>query len=134
MEEDKSNEFQKVENINNSARSTEIMSDKVSESNKSSGCKFPTAYTILVIIEFIFFILTYIIPKGKFDTIEYSDGKFIVKSFNKTDKLYNATKEVLEELGIKIPLANFIDGYIKGAISIPNTFLVCFRGNYKYFN
>lgn len=134
MEEDKSNEFQKVENINSSARSTEIISDKVSESNKSSGCKFPTAYTILVIIEFIFFILTYIIPKGKFDTIEYSDGKFIVKSFNKTDKLYNATKEVLEELGIKIPLANFIDGYIKGAISIPNTYKEIEGENKNFFS
>lgn len=123
MEEDKSNEFQNVENINSSARSTEnVLEDKVSESNKSSGCKFPTAYTILVLIELIFFILTYIIPKGKFDTIEYSDNKFIIKSYNKTDLIRNATEDVLKEYEIKIPLANFIDGYIKGAISIPNTY------------
>lgn len=134
MEEDKSNDFQKVDNINNSARSTENMSDKVPESNKSSGCKFPTAYTILVIIEFIFFILTYIIPKGKFDTIEYSDGKFIVKSYNKTDKIHNATEEVLDEYGIKIPLANFIDGYIKGAISIPNTYQEIQGENNNFFS
>ena len=134
MEEDKSNDFQKVDNINNSARSTENMSDKVQESNKSSGCKFPTAYTILVIIEFIFFILTYIIPKGKFDTIEYSDGKFIVKSYNKTDKIHNATEEVLDEYGIKIPLANFIDGYIKGAISIPNTYQEIQGENKNFFS
>lgn len=134
MEEDKSNDFQKVDNINNSARSTENMSDKVPESNKSSGCKFPTAYTILVIIEFIFFILTYIIPKGKFDTIEYSDGKFIVKSYNKTDKIHNATEEVLDEYGIKIPLANFIDGYIKGAISIPNTYQEIQGENKNFFS
>jgi len=134
MEEDKSNDFQNVDNINNSARSTENISDKVPESNKSSGCKFPTAYTILVIIEFIFFILTYIIPKGKFDTIEYSDGKFIVKSYNKTDKIHNATEEVLDEYGIKIPLANFIDGYIKGAISIPNTYQEIQGENKNFFS
>lgn len=134
MEEDKSNDFQKVDNINNSARNTENMSDKVPESNKSSGCKFPTAYTILVIIEFIFFILTYIIPKGKFDTIEYSDGKFIVKSYNKTDKIHNATEEVLDEYGIKIPLVNFIDGYIKGAISIPNTYQEIQGENKNFFS
>jgi len=134
MEEDKSNDFQKVENINNSARSTEIKEDNVSESNKSSGCKFPTAYTILVIIELIFFILTYIVPKGKFDTIEYSDNKFIIKSYNKTDEIYNATKEVLEKFGIRIPLANFIDGYIKGAISIPNTYQEIQGENKNFFS
>ena len=134
MEEEKSNDFQNVDNINSSVRSTEIMSDKVPETNKSSGCKFPTAYTILVIIEFIFFILTFIIPKGKFDTIEYSDGKFIVKSYNKTDKIHTATQEVLDEYGIKIPLANFIDGYIKGAISIPNTYQEIEGENKNYFS
>lgn len=134
MEEDKSNDFQKVENINSSARSSGIKTDNVSESNKSSGCKFPTAYTILVIIELIFFILTYIVPKGKFDTIEYSDNKFIIKSYNKTDEIYNATKEVLEKFGIRIPLANFIDGYIKGAISIPNTYQEIQGENKNFFS
>ena len=134
MEKDKSNEFQSFDNINSSARSTENLSEQVSESNKRSGCKFPTAYTILVIIELIFFILTYIIPKGKFDTIEYSDGKFIIKSYNKTDKIYNATKEVLEEYEIKIPLKNFIDGYIKGAISIPNTYQKIEGENKNFFS
>ena len=134
MEKDKSNEFQSFDNINSSARSTENLPEKVSESNKRSGCKFPTAYTILVIIELIFFILTYIIPKGKFDTIEYSDGKFIIKSYNKTDKIYNATEEVLVEYGIKIPLKNFIDGYIKGAISIPNTYQEIEGENKNFFS
>lgn len=86
------------------------------------GCQFPTAYTILIIIEIIVFILTYIIPKGKFDTIEYSSNKFIIKSYNKDDIIVNATESVLEKYKIKIPLDNFVKGYIKNPISIPDTY------------
>lgn len=71
---------------------------------KKKCCKFPSAYTILLIIEIIVFILTYIIPKGKFNTIEYLKGKFIIKFPNETDEILNATEKVLEEKGINIPL------------------------------
>ena len=91
---------------------------------QKKGCKFPTAYTILLIIELIFFILTYIIPTGKYDKLEYSQSrnKFIRKSPNKPDEFLNATQQVLDELGIKIQIDNFLKGYIKNEISIPNTY------------
>jgi len=97
---------------------------KEEEKVKKKNCckKFPTAYTILLVIEIIVFILTYIIPKGKFDTIEYYQNKFLIKSFNKPDEVRNATENVLAEKGINIPLENFIKGYIKKPISIPNTY------------
>lgn len=44
------------------------------------------------------------IPKGKFNTIEYLKGKFIIKFPNETDEILNATEKVLEEKGINIPL------------------------------
>lgn len=50
------------QNINNSARGASSQSseaESVKEQRKFN--KFPTAYTILVIIELLFFILTYII-------------------------------------------------------------------------
>lgn len=34
----------------------------------------------------------------------------------------NETEKVLEEKGINIPLENFVKGYIKKPISIPNTY------------
>ena len=97
---------------------------KEEEKVKKKNCckKFPTSYTILLVIEIIVFILTYIIPKGKFDTIEYYQNKFLIKSFNKPDEVRNATENVLAEKGINIPLENFIKGYIKKPISIPNTY------------
>ena len=75
-----------------------------------------------IILEILIFILTYFIPKGKYDTIEYSSKTFIIKSYKKTDLILNASQSVLEEYKIKIPLENFEKGYIKMPISIPNTY------------
>ena len=128
-DEHKQNENENVEltsqNINNSARGTSNQSSEIeSVKDKKKGCKFPTAYTILVIIELIFFILTYIIPKGKYDKLQYSESthQFIRKSPNKPDEILNATQQVLDELGINIQIDNFLKGYIKNDISIPNTY------------
>ena len=94
------------------------------ENKKSTGCKFPTSYTLLIIIELIVFLLTYIIPKGNFDKIEYSSKKdiFIITSPNGTELTLNATQSVLDELNVKIPLESFQKGYIKKPISIPDTY------------
>ena len=98
------------------------------EDPKKKGCYFPSAYVVLSILELIIFILTYIIPKGKFNTIEY-DSKteiFIVKIYNKTSEPtkveYESSQKTLDDLKIKIELDNFKLGYIKNPVSIPNTY------------
>ena len=98
------------------------------EGPKKKGCYFPSAYVVLSILELIIFILTYIIPKGKFNTIEY-DSKtesFIVKIYNKTSDptlvTYESSQKTLDDLEIKIELDNFKLGYIKNPVSIPNTY------------
>ena len=95
---------------------------KNKEKKKSKGCRFPTSYTVLIVIEVIAFILTYIIQKGKYDTIEYVDDSFLITSYGEDDRTVEATQEVLDEFKIKIPLDNFIKGYIKKPISIPGTY------------
>ena len=54
--------------------SNELIETKEKKTKKCCKCKctFPSAYSVLLIIEILIFILTYIIPKGLFDTIEYS--------------------------------------------------------------
>lgn len=91
---------------------------------KKKSCSFPTAYSILLIIELIVFILTYIIPKGLYDKISYSseEKSFSIKSYNGTITRHNATQEFLDELQVKIPLDSFIKGYLIDPISIPNTY------------
>ena len=88
------------------------------------SCTFPTAYSILLIIELIVFILTYIIPKGLYDKLSYSSEEdvFTVKLYNGTIIRYEATQYTLDDLEVKIPLESFKSGYIMDPISIPNTY------------
>ena len=115
---------EKTDNINQtySSNRTTTNQEQENKKEKKTFCKVPTAYTILLIIEIIVFILLYIIPKGKFDTLEYSLNTFIIASYGKPDVIVNATQEFLDEKGISIPLENFKKGYIKEPISIPNTY------------
>ena len=127
-------EIDKIEKINPASAASKTEDAEENEIKKKKCCKFPTAYTILLIIEIIAFILTYIIPKGKFNTIEYSNGKFIIKSPNEPDQILNATEKVLEEKRINIPLENFVKGYIKKPISIPNTYQRLDDDNASFFD
>ena len=127
MEQDDENEI-KVDNNNielavNNERNTGSKPEEI-EPKKKKKCQFPTAYTILILIECLFFLLTYIIPNGLFQKIEYSSEReiFIITLQNGTKIEKNGTEAVLKELNIKIPLNSFKYGYINTAISIPNTY------------
>ena len=58
-------DFDNVAKINPTNVASKIEKQDEKEIKKKKCCKFPTAYTILLIIEIIVFNLTYIIPKGK---------------------------------------------------------------------
>ncbi|CAA0219177.1 conserved membrane hypothetical protein. Putative C4-dicarboxylate transporter [Tenacibaculum maritimum] len=85
--------------------------------------KFPTPHTILLLIAGFVALLTWCIPSGKFDTLQYQkkDNSFIYTHLNETKEL-PANQETLENLGIKIPLNKFTDGDIGKPISIPKTY------------
>ena len=104
------------------------------KNNKRKYCKkFPTAYVILLGFEIFAYILTFIIQKGKFQTLEYSKEKFIRKYQNGTTTTLPGTQEVLDELKIKIPLQNFIDGLITKAVPIPDTYEEIEGENVSFF-
>ena len=105
------------------ASSVEIENNS-KEEKKKKGCKFPSAYTILLLIETFVFLLTYIIPKGQFYKIEYNSDKdiFTIKIQNGTSIDKKAEQSVLDDYKIKIPLDSFKRGYIKKPISIPGTY------------
>ena len=85
--------------------------------------KFPTAHTILILIALVVTILTWIIPAGKYDSLAYnaSNNTFTKVSVEQSEEL-PATQETLDGLGIKIPVAKFINGDIYKPIGIPNTY------------
>ena len=108
------------------ADSSPIVLSQKKQSKCKNCCSFPSAYTVLIIIEIIIFLLTYIIPKGLFDTIEYSseENKFIIRIHNVNNTIIrvNATKEELDKRNISVPLESFLNGIITRPISIPNTY------------
>ena len=121
-----------IENLGQISISNDLLGNSDSQlgeippKKSKCSCKFPSSYTILIIIEIFIFLLTYIIPKGLFDTIEYSseDKIFIIRKYdtNNTIIKVNATEEELDKRGISVPLDSFLDGIINKPISIPNTY------------
>ena len=121
-----------IENLGKLSISNDILENNNLEAQEDEPkkskchCKFPSSYTILIIIEIFIFLLTYIIPKGLFDTIEYSseDKIFIIRmhDINNTIIRVSATEEELKKRGISVPLDSFLDGIINKPIAIPNTY------------
>ena len=84
------------------------------------------SYIVPLVLEVIIFIITFMIPKGVFDTIEYSSDEksFIIRRYDSENTIIkvNATQEELDIRGIIVPLDSFINGIINEPISIPNTY------------
>ena len=127
MQKDSSIEKLEIENYSN------INQNNNSKENK---CTIPSTHSILLFLGLLIFILTYIIPKGKYDTIEYSSKtkSFIIHSYNEEDKIEKGTESTLLKYNIKISISNFIDESIKGPISIPNTYKRIKYTNYDFFS
>ena len=96
--------------------------DKDKGKDKKKGCHFPMAYTILLFIQIFVFLLSYVIPKGQYNKIEYIKDSFVIHSYGKDDITVNANQSTLDKYKIKISLENFLKGYIKNPIAIPGTY------------
>ena len=85
--------------------------------------KFPTPYTVLVIVMIFAATLTWLLPSGGYDTLWYDKGKdvFVIQSVDKTQEV-PATQEALTSRNISITLDKFKEQKIKNPISIPNTY------------
>lgn len=85
--------------------------------------KFPTPYSVLMLVIILAASLTYFLPSGKYDTIEYNaeQKEFILKSGEEIQNL-PATQQTLTDKGIGIDIKKFEEGKIKKPVSIPNTY------------
>lgn len=70
--------------------------------------KFPTPYTVLVIVMIFAATLTWLLPSGGYDTLWYDKGKdvFVIQSVDKTHEV-PATQEALTSRNISITLDKF---------------------------
>ena len=136
FENDKKGDFDLAIPLNTISEKSSLATQLDEAPKKKKGCYFPTAYTVLLVIELLIFLLTYVVPQGLFYKIEYKSergGYFIIKyqDGNTTEK--KAEQSVLDEFNIKIPLESFEKGYIKKPISIPGTYKRIDEGKINFF-
>ncbi|NBC27234.1 MAG: YfcC family protein [Bacteroidetes bacterium] len=88
-----------------------------------SDMKFPSALTILMMIAAMVAALTWLIPAGNYDSLVYhsDDDSFTVTS-NDGSSTFPASQEMLDNLGINIPLGNFTSGAIYRPVSVPGSY------------
>ncbi len=87
---------------------------------------FPTAHTVLLIIAALVAVLTWIIPSGKYEQLEYqktskTEGIFLHHSQNGTIEL-PAQQATLDQLGLAIQLEKFTSLAIKKPVGIPGSY------------
>ncbi len=87
---------------------------------------FPTAFTVLFIVLVFAAALTYMIPAGGYDRLQYDgDGNvFVINGKDGSTTEVPATQEELDKLGITVPVDNFLSGDIYKPVAIPGTYEV----------
>lgn len=85
---------------------------------------FPTAYTVLFLVAIFAAVLTWILPSGKFDTLEYNKDKnvFIETLASGETSEHPGTQETLDNFHIKAGLDKFKNGDIWKPVGIPDTY------------
>ena len=86
--------------------------------------KFPTPYTVLMLVIILAASLTFLLPSGAYNTLQYNKANdtFVIHTSDSTYAL-PATQEQLKDLGINIQLSKFKEEKIRKPISIPNTYV-----------
>lgn len=86
--------------------------------------KFPTAFTVLFIVLILAAVLTYVIPAGSYDRLQYDseNSQFVRIGSDGEETSLEASQEVLDELNVTVPLENFVRGDIKKPVAIPGSY------------
>ena len=83
--------------------------------------KLLTPHTIIFIVLVIAAIGTWLLPTGKYDTLRYDQGKFIIEGPDTRFEV-TATQNILDSLGINTELSKFENGDIFKPVTIPGTY------------
>ena len=84
---------------------------------------FPTAHSILLIVAVFVAILTWLIPSGKYEQLEYNAEKDVFIQHSKDLQTeHPATKQTLDSFKISLSLESFTSGAIWKPVGIPNTY------------
>lgn len=83
--------------------------------------KLYSPITILMIVIIIAAIATWLVPAGRYITLSYNEGKFIL-NFDSSQVTLPFTKHTLDSLQVQITTEKFASGSIRKPIAIPGTF------------
>lgn len=96
----------------------------MTKQKKKKKREFPNAFTVLFIVLIIASVLTFLIPAGMYQRLNYNSDidKFEITDTNDDVRTVDATQESLSSLNIAISLDKFKNGDINKPIAIPNTY------------
>lgn len=85
--------------------------------------RFPTPYTVILIVIILSTLATWLIPAGRYDVLLYNEAQkqFIITSATGETAL-PAEEATLDRLGIPVALEKFTAGKIKKPVSIPGSY------------
>lgn len=86
--------------------------------------RFPTAYTVIIIVLLLVEILTNFIPSGNYATLAYNSdsNNFVITEPNGSTKKESATQKTLDNYKVNIEISKFKDGTIYKPVAIPNSY------------
>ncbi|WP_326524301.1 YfcC family protein [Sphingomonas sp.] len=83
----------------------------------------PSVYALLFAILAITAVATWLIPAGEHDRLTYDKaGAAFVMTGSGGERLAPATQQTLDQLGIRAPLASFVDGTASRPVPIPGSY------------
>lgn len=94
------------------------------QSKKKKGISFPSAFTVLFLVLIFATVLTYFVPAGSYDRLEYlpESDEFKITGYQKPEQIVPASQEKLNNYKITIPYENFKNGSIMKPVAIPGTY------------
>lgn len=85
--------------------------------------RFPTPYSVLMLVIVLAAAATWLLPAGRYDTVSYdADRKALVAATRAGERALPATQATLDSLHIQIGLDQFTGGNIRKPVSIPGTY------------
>ena len=91
--------------------------------SRSEWFRFPTPYSVLMLVIVLAAAATWLLPAGRYDTLSYdADRKVFVRTNATGDQQLPAEAATLQRLGVQISLEQFTNGGIRKPVSIPKTY------------
>ncbi|EMR02036.1 YfcC family protein [Cesiribacter andamanensis] len=89
----------------------------------TASFRFPTPYTVIIIVIMLSALATWLIPAGRYDALVYDEAQqeFVI-SREGEERRVAATEAALDSLQIPVTLDKFAEGKIKKPISVPGTY------------